>query len=137
MCGCLSHALCRGPGPQPRHVPRLGIIWRPFHSQAGTQSTEPHQPEPNSYVFKCLNEKDIFYIYPQFYNFQHFLPLHSLSFYLKSFSFSLKETFCSPSAGNKFSQETEIFCIFAVTFESYVIWILHSRLAFSITQKVT
>ena len=25
MCGCLSHAPYRGPGPQPRHVPWLGI----------------------------------------------------------------------------------------------------------------
>ena len=25
MCGCLSHALNWGPGPQPRHVPWLGI----------------------------------------------------------------------------------------------------------------
>ena len=25
VCGCLSHAPYWGPGPQPRHVPRLGI----------------------------------------------------------------------------------------------------------------
>ena len=25
MCGCFSHAPCWGPGPQPRHVPWLGI----------------------------------------------------------------------------------------------------------------
>ena len=25
MCGCLSHTCHCGPGPQPRHVPRLGI----------------------------------------------------------------------------------------------------------------
>ena len=33
-----------GPGPQPRQEPRLGITQRPFGSQAGAQSTEPHQP---------------------------------------------------------------------------------------------
>ena len=33
-----------GPGPQPRHVPWLGIIQWPFSSQAGAQYTEPHQP---------------------------------------------------------------------------------------------
>ena len=36
ICGCLSHAPYWGPGPQARHAP--------FGSQAGTQSTEPHQP---------------------------------------------------------------------------------------------
>ena len=46
MCGCLSRAPCWGPGPKPRHVPLLGIepATQPFGSQAGTQSTEPHQP---------------------------------------------------------------------------------------------
>ena len=43
MCGCLSHTHNQGPGLQPRHVPWLGIE-RPFGSQAGVQSTEPHQP---------------------------------------------------------------------------------------------
>ena len=44
MCGCLSHTPYWGPGLQPRHVPWLGIEPRPFGSQAGAQSTEPHQP---------------------------------------------------------------------------------------------
>ena len=43
MCGCLSRALYRGPGPQPRHVAWLGINPQPFGSQAGAQSTEPRQ----------------------------------------------------------------------------------------------
>ena len=44
MCGCLSHVPNGEPGPQPRHVPWLGINQWPFSSQAGAQSTEPHQP---------------------------------------------------------------------------------------------
>ena len=32
------------PGPQPRRVPRQGLKRQPFGSQAGAQSTEPHQP---------------------------------------------------------------------------------------------
>ena len=44
--GCLSHAHNWGPGPQPRHVPWLGIelatFW--FTESALNQSTEPHQP---------------------------------------------------------------------------------------------
>ena len=47
MCGCLSHAPYWGPDPQPRHVPSLGIeLVTLFGSEAGTQSTEPHQPGP-------------------------------------------------------------------------------------------
>ena len=38
--GCLSHVPNWGPGQQPRHVPWLGLSL-----QAGSQSTEPHQPE--------------------------------------------------------------------------------------------
>ena len=52
MCGCLSRAPYWQCGLQPRRVPSLGIKlenwesdWRPFGLQAGTQSTEPHQPE--------------------------------------------------------------------------------------------
>ena len=41
---CLSHTPSWGPGPQPRHVPWLGIEPATVGSQAGTQSTEPHQP---------------------------------------------------------------------------------------------
>ena len=36
--------------------PGMGSDWesiqRPFDSQAGTQSTEPHQPEPQFLIFK-------------------------------------------------------------------------------------
>ena len=45
---CLSYVLLRGPGPQPRHVPRLGIEPATLWSQAPAQSTEPHQPGLNS-----------------------------------------------------------------------------------------
>ena len=44
MCGCLSHAPYCGPGLQPRHMYWLGSNRRTFGLQAGTQSTEPHQP---------------------------------------------------------------------------------------------
>ena len=40
---CLSHAPTSGHGPQPRHVPWPGSNWRPFGSEAGAQSSEPHQ----------------------------------------------------------------------------------------------
>ena len=44
MCGCLSSVPPYwGPGPQPRHVPSLGIEPRPFGSQSSAQYTEPHQ----------------------------------------------------------------------------------------------
>ena len=43
MCGCLSLAPLWGPGPQPRHVPRLGLNQRPFPLQSAAQSIEPHQ----------------------------------------------------------------------------------------------
>ena len=37
MCGCLSHGPHWGPGPQPRHVPGLGIelvtLWFAAHTQ--------------------------------------------------------------------------------------------------------
>ena len=49
ICSCFSHAPYWGPGLQPRHVPWLGINWisrQPCGSQAGTQSTDLHQPGP-------------------------------------------------------------------------------------------
>ena len=42
--GCLLHTPDWELGLQPRHVPWLGIEPVIFGSQAGTQSTEPHQP---------------------------------------------------------------------------------------------
>ena len=51
MCGCLLCTSYQGPGPQPRHVPWLGIkLAEPFGSQASTRSTEPHQPELKHFV---------------------------------------------------------------------------------------
>ena len=40
--GGFSHALKWGPGPQPR--PDWELNQQPYGLQAGTQSTEPHQP---------------------------------------------------------------------------------------------
>ena len=59
MCGCLSCAPYWGPGPQPRHVPWWELNWWPFGSQAGTQSTEPHQPGAQLFV-SFLSLKKIF-----------------------------------------------------------------------------
>ena len=44
-----SHAPNWGPGWQPRHVPWPGVEL--FDSWAGAQSTEPHQPGLNIYLF--------------------------------------------------------------------------------------
>ena len=49
VCGCLLCAPYWGSSLQPRHVPWLGINWRPFGSQAGPQPTEPHQPGQMAY----------------------------------------------------------------------------------------
>ena len=43
----ICYLLCApnwGPGPQPRHVPWPESNPQPFGSQAGTESTKPHQP---------------------------------------------------------------------------------------------
>ena len=44
MCGCLSCAPYGGPGPQPRHVPRLGIelvtLWFCYKNK---NQTKPNQ----------------------------------------------------------------------------------------------
>ena len=44
MCGCLSCAPYWGPGPQPRHVPWLGLELATLWSAAHTQSTGLLQP---------------------------------------------------------------------------------------------
>ena len=51
MCGCLSCAPYRGPGPQPRHVPCLGIEPAAFQLQASSQPTEPQRPGQNPGLF--------------------------------------------------------------------------------------
>ena len=48
MCGCLLCAPNWEPGLQPTHVPCWESNRWPFVSQACAQSTEPHQPGPNS-----------------------------------------------------------------------------------------
>ena len=56
MCGCLSHAPYRGPGPQPNPgmCPDWELNHQPFGSQAGTQSTEPHQPGQIFCIFDIM-----------------------------------------------------------------------------------
>ena len=44
MCGCISWAPYWGPGPQPRHVPWLGMEPVTLSFAGRAQSTEPHQP---------------------------------------------------------------------------------------------
>ena len=46
LIGCLLFAPTLGPGPQPRMCPDRESNRQHFSSQAGAQSTEPHQPEP-------------------------------------------------------------------------------------------
>ena len=40
-----------GPDPQPRHCPDWELNQQPFSSQAGTESTEPHQPRQAFFLF--------------------------------------------------------------------------------------
>ena len=52
MCGCL---LCIPTGDlacNPGMCPNWESNWQPFGSQAGTQSTEPHQPGQETDLFK-------------------------------------------------------------------------------------
>ena len=51
MCGCLSRAPYWGPGPQPRHVPGLGIKLATLWFAARTQSTELHQPGQKNFIY--------------------------------------------------------------------------------------
>ena len=44
MCGRLSHGPHWGPGPQPGHVPQLGIEPATLWFAACAQSSELHQP---------------------------------------------------------------------------------------------
>ena len=61
MCGCLSHLPAPPTGDQ-AHNPGMCPDWesnqRPFGSQAGTQSTEPHQSGPGEIVLSlsCFDE---------------------------------------------------------------------------------
>ena len=68
MCGCLSCTRYWGPGPQPRRVPWLEI--KPFGSQAGTQSTEPHQPRQNLSNFKQETVSQPVCVYQRFAHLQ-------------------------------------------------------------------
>ena len=44
MCGCLSHSPYWGPGPQPRHVPWVGIKLLTLWFVGRHSTTEPQQP---------------------------------------------------------------------------------------------
>ena len=64
MCGCLSHGPHWGPGPQPRHLPWLGIKPETLWFTARTQSTELCQPGSeqflNSSVLMAFNISVVF-----------------------------------------------------------------------------
>ena len=106
MCGWVSHTHYWGPGPQPRHVPWLGIepvaLW--FTGQHST--TEPHQPGQNLSL-KVLHNP----LFPLSSNSSHIaIPLgHStlttltlfqsfLIFWLLHFLFPLSRTFTAASS---------------------------------------
>ena len=59
MCGCLSwtptEVLAHNPGVCPDWEPN----WQPFGSQAGAQSTEPHQPGPHFFQMWELSHKPV------------------------------------------------------------------------------
>ena len=56
MHGCFSHAPYWGPGPQPRHVPWLGIQPATL-CFTGAQSTERHQPGQDPTCFLMGNRE--------------------------------------------------------------------------------
>ena len=64
MCGCLLWALYWEPGPQPRHVPWLGIELVTLWLTAHAQSTELHQTRLFSYSF---NYPDLTGVFKPFY----------------------------------------------------------------------
>ena len=56
MCVCLLHTPYYGPGLQPRMCPDWESNLQPFGSQAGTQSTEPHQPGESNFLHQVMAE---------------------------------------------------------------------------------
>ena len=61
MCGCPSCAPSWGPTHNPGTYPDWESNQQPFGLQAGTQSTEPHQPGQQVKSFKKRKKKDEFY----------------------------------------------------------------------------
>ena len=57
MCGCLSHAPYWGPGLKPRRVPWLGIE-HVTASQAGTQSSKPHEQGQDRYFILLFRKTE-------------------------------------------------------------------------------
>ena len=55
MCGCFSLGPYWGPGPQPRHVPCLGIEQVVLWFTACSQSTELHQPKQQIIFIDHIN----------------------------------------------------------------------------------
>ena len=59
MCGCLSHNPHWGLAHNPSICPDWESNWQPFDSQAGTPSTEPHQP--SQYHLLSRNSNNILF----------------------------------------------------------------------------
>ena len=60
MCSCLSCGPHWGPGPQPRHVPRVGIELETLWFTAHSQSTELHHPGLIFVFLKKSPPKDMY-----------------------------------------------------------------------------
>ena len=73
MCSCLSHAACGDLAHNPGMCPDWELNLQPFVSQAGTQSTEPHQPG----LFNVLNISE----YRSFTSLVRFIPRHFILFH--------------------------------------------------------
>ena len=64
LCGCLSHAPHRGPGPQPRHAPWLGIepatLWFPGQHSIHWATPARVPPHFSNTKFPCIHSVNSF-----------------------------------------------------------------------------
>ena len=94
MCGCLSGGAHWGPGPQPRHVPWLGIELATLWFPACVQLTEVHQPGLDFLFLRlCVSVFSRFFffffnkVFQEFVSFIDLFEIGSLSIYQFHFSF--------------------------------------------------
>ena len=66
MCGCLLHAPSQGPGPQPRHVPQVGIepatLW--FEGQYSIYWATPAKAHQIDFKGQSLSVSSLFFSIP-------------------------------------------------------------------------